>query len=323
MNESMGATSAASEPTTQTLTAGAMLRSAREASGLHIAALAVAMKVPVKKLEALETDRLDLLPDAVFVRALASSVCRALKIDPNPVLQKLPQSLTPRLDTEVRGINAPFRVPNASSSLSMPKVLTHPTAMVVLVLLVGVAGVSLWPQSRTATDNAALSDVAAVKAEPAAKEQEQQPLFPPKSEVAESTASAPQPAISPSNVPVAASAVESAAVPAAAQVASASTSLPSTRISAPVRAASSSMTASEGIVVSFKVKGGSWVEVTDAKGVVQLRKTLFPGDSVSSSGAPPLMVVVGKADVTSVEVRGKPFPIDAYVKENVARFEVK
>jgi len=38
----------------QNLTAGMMLRKAREASGLHVAALAVSMKVPVKKLEALE-----------------------------------------------------------------------------------------------------------------------------------------------------------------------------------------------------------------------------------------------------------------------------
>lgn len=63
------------------VTAGELLRQAREAAGLHVAALAVSMKVPVKKLEALEADRLDLLPDAVFVRALASSVCRTLKID--------------------------------------------------------------------------------------------------------------------------------------------------------------------------------------------------------------------------------------------------
>ena len=36
------------------LTAGSILRSAREAAGLHVAALAVAIKIPVKKLEALE-----------------------------------------------------------------------------------------------------------------------------------------------------------------------------------------------------------------------------------------------------------------------------
>ena len=56
-------------------TAGETLRQAREAAGMSLATLAVALKVSVKRLEALEADRLDLLPDAVFVRALASSVC--------------------------------------------------------------------------------------------------------------------------------------------------------------------------------------------------------------------------------------------------------
>ncbi len=81
----------AAKETVQAMTAGALLRSAREASGLHIAALAVSMKVPVKKLEALEADRYEALPDAVFVRALASGVCRALKVDPEPILAKLTQ----------------------------------------------------------------------------------------------------------------------------------------------------------------------------------------------------------------------------------------
>ena len=92
----------------QELTAGGMMRMAREAAGLHVAALAVAMKIPVKKLEALESDRLDLLHDAVFVRALAASVCRALKMDPAPVLAKLPLTIAPRLSAVERGINAPF-----------------------------------------------------------------------------------------------------------------------------------------------------------------------------------------------------------------------
>ena len=69
-----------------TPSAGTLLRQAREDSGLHVATLAAALKVPVRKLEALEADRFDLLPDAVFVRALAASVCRNLKLDPAAVL---------------------------------------------------------------------------------------------------------------------------------------------------------------------------------------------------------------------------------------------
>ena len=48
------------------MSAGSLLRQAREAAGLSIATLAVLLKVPVKKLEALEADHFDLLPDAVF-----------------------------------------------------------------------------------------------------------------------------------------------------------------------------------------------------------------------------------------------------------------
>jgi cytoskeleton protein RodZ len=64
--------------------AGALLRAAREKQGLHIAALAAAIKVAPRKLDALENDRWQDLPDATFTRALAQTVCRTLKIDARP-----------------------------------------------------------------------------------------------------------------------------------------------------------------------------------------------------------------------------------------------
>ena len=94
------------------VTAGMLLRHAREAAGLHVDTLAANLKVPVRKLEALEEDRYDLLPDAVFARALASSVCRTLKVDAQPVLERLPQSVQPRLKPDGPVINAPFRSPS-------------------------------------------------------------------------------------------------------------------------------------------------------------------------------------------------------------------
>ena len=89
--------------------AGALLRAARERQGLHIAALAAAIKVPQRKLEALEADRYDELPDATFTRALAQTVCRALKIDAAPVLALLPQLGGNGLAAVAGGLNAPFR----------------------------------------------------------------------------------------------------------------------------------------------------------------------------------------------------------------------
>ena len=71
MNEERAPDEQASGPS-----AGALLRHARQAAGLHLDALSVALKVPIHKLEALEQDRHELLTDTVFVRALAASVCR-------------------------------------------------------------------------------------------------------------------------------------------------------------------------------------------------------------------------------------------------------
>jgi cytoskeleton protein RodZ len=89
--------------------AGRLLREARERQGLHIAALAASIKVAPKKLELLEADRFDALPDATFTRALAQTVCRALKIDPTAVLTLLPPPTGHRLEQVGEGLNAPFR----------------------------------------------------------------------------------------------------------------------------------------------------------------------------------------------------------------------
>lgn len=129
-----------------TLTAGQMMRNARESAGLHVAALAVSMKIPVKKLEALEADRLDLLHDAVFVRALASSVCRSLKIDPAPVLNKLPVTTTPRLGSYERGINAPFRPAGEAAGVSVAALLSRPPVLIVIALLIAAAVVVFFSE---------------------------------------------------------------------------------------------------------------------------------------------------------------------------------
>ena len=79
-------------------------------TGLHVATLAAALKVPVHKLEALEADDIDALPDAVFARALAASVCRSLKIDPAPVLAKSARRQQPAACAEPTAASMrPFR----------------------------------------------------------------------------------------------------------------------------------------------------------------------------------------------------------------------
>lgn len=304
--------SAASEAVAPAVTAGELLRQAREAAGLHVAALAVSMKVPVKKLEALEADRLDLLPDAVFVRALASSVCRTLKIDPTPVLALLPQTAAPQLKPDAWGINAPFRAPGDVTAVSVWNQLSRPGVLAALALLAGALVLIFFP-SMERKDGAGVTSSEVVVDVPAPA-QEPQPV------VAKSAEVLPEPAApAVTSKPPAAAAMQP--VPVAAPVAPVA---PLVSPSPPVSTAAGLPTPVSGSgVLAFKARGTSWVEVTDAQGVVQLRRTLLAGETVGVSGALPLSVVIGRADATEVLVRGKPFSLETVARENVARFEVK
>ncbi len=329
-----------SESSDSVVTAGTLLRKAREASGLHIAALAVSMKVPVKKLEALESDRLDLLPDAVFARALANSMCRALKIDPAPIMEKLPGTKKVSLSVESRAANQPFDKSTYSASGSASLKLGKPVVFVVLTLLVGVALILFVPPTDDVkTQEDAVEGTVTQPVEeliipiPAPVLQSVTPA--PAASVPLEAASSPATTLpaTPSPVtptPVAPAPVVKPVVPAApvsqASAPQLSATVPNAVQPTPVpkqETVSAPSAVSSNHVVVFKVRGPSWVEVTDARGVVQLRRNLNEGEQAGAAGTLPMVVVVGRADVTDVAVRGKPFDVSKLAVGNVARFEVK
>jgi cytoskeleton protein RodZ len=324
----------AAEPVQDGVTAGMLLRRAREASGLHVAALAVSLKVPVRKLEALEENRFDELPDAVFVRALASSVCRSLKIDPQPVLERLPRTIAPRLVREGEGINAPFRAPSDGAPPGWTEQLTKPVFLAVFALLLGALVLILLPGAQKPAQAPVIATA------PAPAEPPPPPMVLPGPDAATpggNAAIADTPALA-AQVQAArpvllTNSVPSAAAPAAAAASvaarPASASSPAAAVAAPlVQAVASAASntvqpaSTTGIVV-LRAKGPSWVEVVDAKGVVGVRKTLAAGESAGASGVLPLQVTIGRVDVTEVRVRGKAFDLRPVSKDNVARFEVK
>ena len=303
-------------PLQTSLSAGGLLRQAREAAGLHIGALAVSLKVPVKTLEALEADKYDLLLDIVFARALASSVCRTLKLDASQVLGLLPQINSPKLPKDGLGTNASFRTQSSGQRHSTWAQISRPAVIAGLVLVMGALVLIFLPAAKSSW-NEITSEPSPNAARPAAATI---PLSKSFAEVVgfETVKSASgetigrTPAISITDLTV---------VPASA--ADFSAPLPATATaSAGIASVASSATQASGILV-FSAKGNSWVEVTDAKGLVVLRRTLNAGESASASGALPLAAVVGRADSTQVQVRGKAFDLSGFAKDNIARFEVR
>jgi cytoskeleton protein RodZ len=303
------------------VTAGGLLKEARQAAGMHIAALAVALKVPVSKLEALEADNYTVLPDTVFVRALASSVCRTLKIDPAPILSLLPQSQSPRLSVDSAGINAPVKGSAGKSSSSSSASFagsgsgSRSVVLVVLALLVGAVVLFFVPRHSTPGDSSDPVPFAVPDALPANASEPAPAVVPPTVErPADASISASPAAASAASVPV------SAAPPTAAPPAPAAAG---SGVSAgAVSAADGAADAPSGPLV-LRARGASWVQVRDANGALALQRNLAAGESVSVSAPTPLAVIVGRADATEVVVRGKPFDLTAVARENVARFEVK
>jgi cytoskeleton protein RodZ len=299
------------------VTAGALLRDAREAAGLHIAALAVALKVPVAKLEALEADNFSALPDMVFVRALASSVCRTLKIDPQAVLALLPQGEGPRLSAGDVGLNAPVKgFAGRSSAAPFKGAGSRSFVWAVGLLLIGAALMMFLPRGLDA-------DLSALLKQPETTTKIPMPTGNVAQEISVAVGAEQRvPSAAPAPAAAAGVGVE---LPAGesikpAGIASHPIVLPSVEASAPSIAPAADAPSG---VLAFKARSESWIQVRDAAGALVLQRNLAPNELVSVSGVLPLAVVIGRADATEVFVRGKPYDIGPVSRENVARFEVK
>ena len=314
------------------VTAGMLLRQARQAAGLHVAALAVSLKVPVRKLEALEEDRFDLLPDAVFVRALASSVCRTLKIDPQPVLERMPQTATPRLIQDRDGINAPFRTPSDGAGPSWFDQLSKPVVLAVFALLLGALILIFLPTvERDDAAAAAKPETGAAPLPVIIPGSAVEPVVP--QLVAALRLAQPTPGANVVVAPTLNRAAPAALAPTLSIPAVVSPTAVPTPSPALARAVAETNPGAgtapmvvappaNGVVV-FRATGPSWVQVTDASGVVALRRLLAAGETAGASGSLPLAVTIGSASATEVKVRDRPFDLAPVSRDNVARFEVK
>jgi cytoskeleton protein RodZ len=274
-------------------TAGQMLRSAREQRGLHIAVLAAATKVPQTKLEALEADRYDALPDITFARALAQTVCRALKIDPAPVLARLPHGGEGQAQGLVHvagGLRTPFREHAARDEPDENALYRRPVFWATALVLLGAAVLALAPDNlwqrfeSTPAEPPASAAMPPVSMDPAA--------------ASEPTSAAPEP-------------------------------LPATPLAAtPVLPAAASEPTSSGAVAGsaavLRANAPSWVQVRDARGRVLMSRTLDAGESVDVDGAPPLKFTIGNAKATELRFRGKPVDLAPTTgRDNVARLELQ
>lgn len=281
-----------------TETAGELLKLARQRQGLHISVLAASLKVAPRKLELIEANRFDELPDTTFVRSLALSMCRALKIDSAPILRLLPQSVASAFDSS-NTLNQPFRDrpgDGVGESTEWSRYLTGPV-LLAGVLVLGAIALYALPSTWWRTGLEQASEVL------------KSPVDTPTLSAAAPAAVAAPPAVAAtpaSSAPSEPSGVGSAVV--------------ETVFSAPDEGASGPVASK---LLGLRASGESWIEVRDASGQVLLARTLLAGESTGVDGNPPLRVTVGNAAVTQVTFRGQTVELTASTRDNVARLELK
>ncbi|MBP8190203.1 MAG: helix-turn-helix domain-containing protein [Aquabacterium sp.] len=318
--------------------AGALIRQVREAQSVSIDALASIIKVPVAKLEALEAEDWSFLPDANLNRALAMTVCRALKVEAAPIMALMPAAVVKSLAAAKAPLNQPFRdfshtgLTFESSSplgIRVPKMSSAVVGPVVLLLLA--AGVYFAPDQLDVEawfPALSVSD-APQPAVPASGVALGLPVPMPVLEVAS--------AVSPaavSVVPAVASAAAASSAPASpAPVASVAQSVRTAPVAAsavvaqpsPASVVPSSASAPSGPLakMTLSAKESAWIEVRDASGQKLFSRLLAGGERVELQGRPPLNVHAGNAPTVSIQFNGRPVDLVAVTRQNVARIELK
>ena len=306
---------AASEPGA----AGALLRAARQKQGLHIAALAAAIKVPPARLEALEAGRYHELLDVTFTRALAQAVCRVLRIDPVPVLALLPGSPPDALGRVDGGLNTPFRERPGRAMSADWAPWRHPLAWLAALLLLAAAAFVLIPNG-VPRDSAAVTGADAPAAPLPAASAALLGVDGASPQVVTATADA---AASPLAAGVlapgagglpAASAGRPEASPAAAAVASAvapgGTALGNfapTLISANGNAAD---------VVVLTARQSTWVQAVDGSGKILMARMVPAGETIEMTPSLPLKLRIGNVSGSDLSFRGK--PVNLVTRDNIA-----
>lgn len=296
------------------VSAGALLRQARQAQGVALGDLAATLKVPVEKLQALEDEDWQRLPDVVFLRALAQTICRTLHLEAAPVLALLPQQKVTALAPQ-GGLNAPMRERGVPSILAT-KTQHSPWPWVVLLLIVLGGGGYLGVQWMAPEWVRGVSTTVPAPSDPVGDS----PLFSPAGPE-ESDGGNMGDGAQAGEVPT----VQAAALmqPALQEEEGAQPGFAAPAPVAQAEPAAAPAAASMSPVLRITAKGATWVQVLDAQQRLLIEKILQDGEVFSTSAPKPLTVAVGKADLATVEVNGAPFDVQAVARSNVARFEVK
>lgn len=280
---------------------GAVLRAAREAEGISVGDMAVQCRLAVTQIRALEEERLENLPEPVYVRAFIRGYAHALKIDPAPLVDDYMMRCG-RRGAAVEVGQLPNRSPSREAVFHEPP-KNRTLKAVLFVVLAALVGGGIWA---VYTDQFASLHTSseAQKVESGANEAKETktPAAEPAERAAAPSDAAPESQPAQPSAPAAAQAQPAAAAPAAQPPAA-----------APVLHK-----------VEFRLgAGASWVQVIAPNGRNVVASEMRP-QSVQAYEIPKgSRFTIGNAGVVSLTIDGEVYPLDGVVRNGIARFTIE
>jgi cytoskeleton protein RodZ len=289
--------------------AGTLLRTAREAAGFSLDAVAQQLKLHPRQVRAMEDGDFAQLPGRTFVRGFVRNYARLLKLDADAVLAALPGG------NDDSGLAAPTLHATAPSIGELPvSQYSRPTWTRWAIPLTLVAIIGAGAAYEMLRSQAPSRSTPTTAREPAVE-----PATAPASAAAPGAASTPPPN------PVAAAPESTASNlpnPVATQPPPASGSAPA--VSPPSAAGAAAAVKEEGareLVLSFR--DHSWTEVRERNGRVLLSAMMAPGTRQTLSGQGPFELVIGNAADVSLTLDGKPVDLLPHTRQSVARLTLQ
>jgi cytoskeleton protein RodZ len=274
---------------------GQELAAAREARGLALADVAQQLKFAPRQLEALEQEQFAALPGATFAKGMVRSYARLLKLDPEPLLQRVAGHF------EVPDSNrlaARYHQPVPFSDGARKSTFVYLGLSAGVLVLVGALAYE-WHQERLAAGKS--KDTAVAKAAPKDK--------PRPAPVAVQAAAAPAPLAQENTKSVIAVAVPPppALVPEKPKVVA--PEKPKPVAAGPHR-----------LVV--RTDGEAWIEIKDAADRMLVSSLNPPGSERVVRGKPPYSLVIGNASNVRILYDDKPIDLAPHTRQDVARLTV-
>lgn len=284
------------------VSAGAMLKTAREAKGLSVTQVAEKLKLSPRQVVALESEDFSSLPGNTFIRGFMRNYARFLELDSQLLLGYLAGALPQeRIQIAMPPVGEATAY-ERGMELGRMRSSWLVWVFVIVGLLTGAGGV-FWYIQKPAAPDVAVSDASrfqsggAISVSPDA--------------VASESAAILQAASAPAAIDMPAPpALQSSAVSGAESVSRAE--------------AASAIAAGEGNTIRVQANdASSWVHVVDADDRVLISQLVSARGERSASGRPPFRIKIGNAPKTQLFYRGQAVDLAPHTRADVATLELK